>query len=67
MPAYRCYFLDSDDRIRGSQEIQCHTDAEAVHVARRMLARRPHEHAFELWQGTRRVQGEPREPLRGSG
>jgi hypothetical protein len=56
MPAFRCYFLDANDRIAGSPEI---IDAdglnEAIDRALDMLRARPSHHAVELWDGGRRV------------
>lgn len=59
MAHYRCYLLDGRGKIVKSEDIEAASDADAVELARRYLAK--HEsHAFELWRGRDRLRKEAR-------
>lgn len=55
MTLYRCYFLDTEDRIRGAADIEAEALEEAIESALLMLRFRPQHHAVELWEGARKV------------
>jgi hypothetical protein len=55
MVAYRCYFLDRDNRIRATEDLEAEGVVEAIDRSLTMLQLRPHHHAIELWQGARMV------------
>ena len=65
MAHYRCYFLGPDGRIKEVEDIHCGTDEEAIEIGRRLLTERADRDALELWNGARRVHGEPRPPTAG--
>jgi len=54
MIAYRCYLLGDDGKIKGSEMIECATDAAALDEAERRLARCDYP-AIEVWDRARRV------------
>jgi hypothetical protein len=51
---YRCYFTDSDDRIRSFEPIECADDSAATLKVDELLATSPYSSA-ELWEGKRLV------------
>jgi hypothetical protein len=55
MKAYRCHFLDRDNQLRSTEEVEAEGLAEAIDRSLTMLRLRPHHHAIELWQGARLV------------
>jgi hypothetical protein len=55
MNAYRCHFLDRDNQIRSTEDLEAEGAAEAVDRSLTMLKLRPHHHAIELWQGSRMI------------
>jgi hypothetical protein len=55
MDAYRCYFLDRDDQIRSTEDIEAEGLGEAIDRSLTMLKLRPHHHAIEVWRGARMV------------
>jgi hypothetical protein len=55
MSAYRCYFLDGQDHITAVENIQADALGVAIEQALAMLKARPHHHAIEIWQDTRKV------------
>jgi hypothetical protein len=55
MTLYRVYLLDERDHISAREEYEAATDAEALAVARKILASYPDHCNFELWSGQRRV------------
>jgi hypothetical protein len=55
VPAYRCFFLDRNSRIRGVEIIEANDLAAAIEQALAMLKARPHHRAVELWQGAFRL------------
>jgi hypothetical protein len=55
MGAYRCYFLDRNNQIRSTEEIEAEGLVEAIDRSLTMLKLRPHHHAIELWQGAKMV------------
>ncbi len=55
MPIYRCYFLDGNERIAASEDIDADAAHEAIDRAQAMLKRRAHHHGIEVWQGARRL------------
>lgn len=55
MSIYRCHFLDRDDRITVSEDIDVDALSDAIARARAMLKERAHHHAVEVWQGARRL------------
>jgi hypothetical protein len=52
--SYRCYFTDTDDRIKSFEQIECNDDAEAALKAQALLAGSRFT-SSELWQGSRLV------------
>jgi hypothetical protein len=54
MTDYRCYLLGQDGYIKGSQVIECPTDAAALEEAQRRLATAECA-AIEVWDRARRV------------
>ena len=55
MSEYRCYFVTSADHFADVQEVIADTDAEAVEVARALVASKP-LCAVEIWEGSRLVR-----------
>ncbi len=51
MRDYRCYFVNSEDRIVGVQEIEACTDAEAIARACDLVACPP-RCTMEIWRGS---------------
>jgi hypothetical protein len=51
MHAYRCLFLDKDDRVGGEMTIHADDLADAVEQAEEMLKERPRCRWIELWEG----------------
>ncbi|HEY4473064.1 MAG TPA: hypothetical protein VGN21_17975 [Stellaceae bacterium] len=54
MAIFRCYFLDSDDRIRASKDIDAGALDQAVEQGLAMLRQTSYE-TIELWQGATKV------------
>jgi hypothetical protein len=52
--SYRCYFTDTDDRIKSFEQIECNDDADAALKAQTLLAVSRFTSA-EVWQGSRLV------------
>ena len=55
MHVYRCYFLNSEDRIEAFEVIEAETLREGIDRALAMLKARPQHRSVELWDGARRV------------
>jgi hypothetical protein len=55
MSIYRCYFLDSDERVAASEDIDVSATEEAIDRAQAMLRRRVHHQGVEVWQDARRL------------
>jgi hypothetical protein len=55
MRDYRCYFINSEDRIVGAQDVEARTDTEAVARARDLVACPP-RCTMEIWEGSRLVR-----------
>ena len=57
MAAYRCYYVNDQDRIVGMDALVAQDDDEAIETAKRLLAARADRIYFgcELWEGSRRV------------
>jgi len=51
---YRCYFLDSSDRVAATDLIECHTDVQAQALADIRLAAGDYP-GIEVWDRARRV------------
>lgn len=51
MTSYRLYFLDGQGHIRNALEMECESDAEAMHAAQKLGGRVP----MELWSLARLV------------
>lgn len=51
MGYYRCYLLDSHEKIGGVEDVESTTPDTALKESRRIFASRPHFPAFELWHG----------------
>jgi hypothetical protein len=54
VPVYRCYYLDSADRVAATDVIHCDTDAQARARADRLLAASDHP-GIEVWDRSRVV------------
>ena len=54
MPSYRCYFLDQDDHISGTEIIDAEALTAAVEKARALLRDLPNHRSVEVWQGDER-------------
>jgi hypothetical protein len=54
MASFRCYFLDADDRIRASEDVDAKALGDAIEQGLAMLRRTPYQ-AVEIWQGTMKV------------
>ena len=54
MASFRCYFLDADDRIRASEDIDANGLGQAIEQGLSMLRRTPYQ-AVEIWEGTMKV------------
>ena len=52
--SYRCYFTDTDDRIKSFEQMDCDDDADAALKAQASLAASRFTSA-EVWQGSRLV------------
>ena len=52
MAGYRLCFLESDGRVRGMLTVICEDDQKAIERA----ARFKHEHAVEVWAGSRLIK-----------
>jgi hypothetical protein len=50
MPAYRFYFLGSDDHIKAVETIDCADDAEAKRKAETLLNERTSFGSIEVWR-----------------
>jgi hypothetical protein len=61
MPVYRCYLLDSNDRINAPPEIiEADTAADAVHIALSLCKAAPEGcEGIELWEGEALVMTRP--------
>jgi hypothetical protein len=59
MPEYRCYFRDSDLRIRGTQVLECEDDAAAAVRLEILLAERQDCATAEVWAGRRLIHRAP--------
>jgi hypothetical protein len=55
MPAYRCYFLDKDDHISGTEIIHADALNAAIEQAFGWLIGLDHHRSIELWQGETRL------------
>ena len=55
MHIFRCYFLDDQEHITVSENIEADTLVEATDRAHAMLRGRPHHRSIEIWQGARRL------------
>jgi hypothetical protein len=49
MPSYQLRFLGADNKIAGSQIVECDSDPAAFEKAQRFVD----GHAVEVWEGTR--------------
>ena len=58
MPVYRCYFLDRANRIQGVEVLDAADDAQAVAMAKRLLAKASAP-GFEVWERARPVLQQP--------
>ena len=58
MDIYRCYFLDTADRIKAAENIEADTLAAAIERALAMLRQRSHHHSIEIWRGGKCVYPE---------
>ena len=55
MPAtFRCYFLDTDNRIRAAEVIDAQGLGEAIEKGLAMLRQSPYP-AIEIWEGAMKV------------
>jgi hypothetical protein len=53
---YRCYLLDADNHMIGSELFRGTDDEAAIRFAKELCARRPEKcHGIELWQAERMV------------
>ncbi len=57
MPSYRCYFLDRDEHIHGSADIEADELEEAIDLALEMLKAQHSSkcEVIEIWQGDQRL------------
>lgn len=55
MPTYRCYFRNSDSRIKGTESVVCDDDDAAAVQAEILLAERVSCVSVEVWEGRRLV------------
>ena len=56
MASYRCYFLDHDEHIHGSADLEAGGLEEAIDRAMEMLRTQYTQCAFiEIWQGDQRL------------
>ena len=55
MHIFRCYFLNSEDRIEASEVIEADSLRDGIDRALAMLEARPQHRTVELWDGSRRV------------
>jgi hypothetical protein len=57
MPTYRCYFLDPDEHIHGSADVEAGGLEEAVDLALEILKAQysPKCEFIEIWQGDQRL------------
>ena len=64
MSDYCYFFLDERDQVSATENlVDGQDDAEANHVAVKMLAERPHHHAVEVWNGSRMISRHLRTPI----
>lgn len=61
MTHYRCYLIGDTGGFAAIEELEAETDEIAIAIARRAIAMRPHQAAFELWELARKVHAEPPE------
>ena len=62
MPAYRCFFLDSNGHIRTVSEFTSEHDWSAISEGKRLLtANSPAYSGAEVWRGPRRLWASARE------
>ena len=52
MPLYQVYFLDADDQVRHTHDLDCPSDADVIARIQRMDWG---GHGVEIWQGERLV------------
>lgn len=50
MPAYRFYFLDSNDHIAAAEVVECADDSDAKQKADTLLKERPGFTSVEVWK-----------------
>ena len=50
MPAYRFYFLDSNDHITAAEVVECADDSDAKLKADALLKERPGFTSVEVWK-----------------
>lgn len=62
MPAYRFYFLGTDDHIKATETIECADNAAAAATAAALLDDRPGYAAIEVWRGKDLVHQTRRKP-----
>ena len=57
MPSFRCYFLDRDEHIHGSADIEADALEEAIDLALEMLKAQHSSNCefIEIWQGDQRL------------
>jgi hypothetical protein len=55
MPEYRCYFRDSDRKIKAAEVLDCEDDTAAAVQAELLLAERPNCRSAEVWEGRRLI------------
>jgi hypothetical protein len=60
MASYRCYRVGDTERYAAVEFIEAASDAIAIARAQRLLAKRPRNAAFELWELARQEPAEGR-------
>jgi hypothetical protein len=55
MSVYRCFFIDSGDKVQGIETIDSPTEADAVYRGEHMLRGASHAAAVEIWDHGRLV------------
>ena len=55
MQIYRCYFLDSEQRITAAEDLEAEAFSEVIDRALASLKARPQHRSVEVWLGGRRL------------
>lgn len=62
MTEYRCYLLNSQNKIQGVETVECENDTDALLKSSALLEKRNGYAAIEIWSGPRIIGRVPHKP-----